>query len=186
MRHRWSSALTATFAAAALAAGCGEGRQPAGEQVGERTPSVQTDPIAERGFIRLTGCVKPDATPGQYVLASVATSGVLDGDGDRQQEDERSWTAEDKGDAGAQGAAIASSTYQLIPGEDDDLSQYENTRVTVRGRLAAERPAGTSGTDEPGGRELDRDAAGSKVVADAPPLRGFHVESVDPVADSCE
>ena len=186
MHQRWSSALAATLAAATLAVGCGEGRQPAGEQVGERTPSVQTDPIAERGFIRLTGCVKPDATPGRYVLASVATSGVLDPEGDEQRENERSWTAEDEGNATAQGPAMASSTYQLIPGEDDDLSQYENKRVTVRGRLAAERPAGTSGSDEPGGTELDRDATGSKVVADAPSLRGFHVESVDPVADSCE
>ena len=83
---------------------------------GDQPPSVQTDPVAERGFIRLTGCVKPDATPGRFVLASVATAGVMDAGG--QPGKERSWTAED--DTQARGTSMATSTYQLIPSGDED------------------------------------------------------------------
>lgn len=185
MAHRSDRiALAAGIAAAWLAVGCGEGRQADRQARGDEPPSVQTDPVAERGFIRLTGCVRPDATPGRYVLSSVATAGVTGAEAEDAQA--RSWTAEDDTPAGARAAGAAAS-YQLIPGDDDDLARYENQRVTVRGRVAADRPEGTAGTT-PGeaAREVDRDATGSKVAADAPPLPGFHVESVDKVADSCE
>ena len=157
MGHRSDRiALAAGIAAAWLTLGCGEGRQPDRQARGDEPPSVQTDPVAERAFIRLTGCVRPDATPGRYVLSSVATAGVTDAEAEDAQA--RSWTAEDDTPADARATTMAAASYQLIPGDDGDLSRYENQRVTVRGRMAA----------------------------DAPPLPGFHVESVDKIADSCE
>jgi hypothetical protein len=179
--------MAAALTAASLGLACGEGRQPGTQTPGEQPPSVQTDPVAERGFIRLTGCVKPDATPGRYVLASVATAGVLSTD--EQGEDARSWTAEGETTTAAQGSAMATSTYQLIPDDDENLARYENQRVMVRGRLAAEVPqgtGGTAGTTGETGTEIQRDATGSTVAADAPPLRGLHVESVNGIADTCE
>jgi hypothetical protein len=184
--HSIPLTLGAGLVAASLAIACGEGRQAPATR-GEEPPSVQTDPVAERGFIRLTGCVKPDATPGRFVLASVATAGVLNTEEQRDQE--RSWTAEDDTPTEAQGTTMATSTYQLIPSDDEDLAEYENQRVTVRGRIAAETPTGTTGgagSQGGAGSDVQTDAAGAKVTADAPPLRGLHVESIDKVADTCE
>jgi hypothetical protein len=177
-------------AASLLTLGCGGGREATRESQprADEPPSVASDPSAERRTIRLTGCVKPDATPGRFVLASVATAGVSEISEDREKP--RSWAAEGKETTNSQGAAMAASTYQLLPGEDgedESLAQYKNKRVTVSGRLAAETPTGTSGTaqsTEAEGR-AQTDATGAKVTAEAPPLRGVYVESITKVSDSC-
>jgi hypothetical protein len=132
--------------------------------------------------------VKPDATPGRFVLASVATAGVTDAE--EEQEKPRSWAAEGKETATSQGAVMAASTYQLLPGDEDEadsLARYQNKRVTIRGRLAAETPIGTSGSAQAPGTETraQTDATGAKVTAQAPPLRGVYVESITKVSDSC-
>ena len=178
--------IAISLSASLVTAACGGGREATRESQprADEPPSVASDPSAERHEIRLTGCVKPDATPGRFVLATAATDV---GDTERQGEKPRSWAAEGDATASSQGAAIASSTYQLLPSdEDEDLAQYQNKRVTVRGRLAAETPIGTSGTDQSeGGTRAQTDATGAKVTAQAPPLRGLYVGSISKVSDSC-
>jgi hypothetical protein len=181
--------VAASVAASLLGLGCGGGREGTRESQprGDEPPSVASDPSAERQTIRLTGCVKPDATPGKFVLASVATAGVSDIDG--ESEKPRSWAAEGKETTSSQGAAMAASTYQLLPADEDEgenLAEYQNKRVTVRGRLAADTPTGTSGTAQPGTEpRAQTDATGAKVTAQASPLRGVYVESITKVSDSC-
>jgi hypothetical protein len=177
-------------ATALLITGCGGGREATRESQarGDEPPSVASDPSAERQTIRLTGCVKPDATPGKFVLASVATAGVSDVDGQPNREKPRSWAAEGKETTSSQGTAMATSTYQLLPEDKgENLAEYQNKRVTVRGRLAAETPTGTSGTAQPDGSDAraQTDATGAKVTAQASPLRGVYVESITKVSDSC-
>jgi hypothetical protein len=72
------------------------------------------------------------------------------------------------------------------------MAQYENQRVAVRGRLAADVPVATTGTAAgdagqapPEGTVVESSETSAKVQGSAPPLRGFHVESVRKVADSC-
>lgn len=180
-RHRFT--LTAgLIVGASLMLGC-EAREV--EPPGDTPPAAATDPAAESQLIRLTGCMMPDVRPGRYVLASVATGGVLQGD----PEQARSWTTKDETAWTDQERAIAASTYLLIPAEEDqDLSQFENQRVTVRGMLAAEAPGRTAGAEPTTGEstEAARSTTASRVEANAPPaLRGLHVEEVSKVADSC-
>jgi hypothetical protein len=185
------------FALSMVSLGCGGGREDTPQARATEPPSVATDPAAERQFIRLTGCVKPDATPGQFVLTSVATAGTVD-EPAAKDEKPRSWAAEEKSTTQGQGTAIAGSTYQLIAPENEepeDFAAYQNKRVTVKGRLAPDTPVGTTGKSaEPGrgttrtdkaGTEVQRDATGSKVTADAPPARGLYVESITKVSDTC-
>jgi hypothetical protein len=179
-----------------FAVGCGGGSDATRESQprADEPPSVASDPSAERRRIRLTGCVKPDATPGRFVLASVATAGIGDGD-EGDGEKPRSWAAEGKETPESQAATIATSTYQLLPGDGDEaesFAQYRNKRVTVHGRLAAETPTGTAGTAQAPGAagqaqtgQAQTDAAGAKVTAPAPPLRGVYVEKISKVSDSC-
>ena len=155
------------------------------EAPGDVPPAVATDPSAESQLIRLTGCLRPEGQPGRFVLASVATSGIMDG----EAEQARSWTTEDETTWTDQQRAMAASTYLLLPADDQDLSEFQDQRVTVRGMLAAESPGGTAGAAATTGEstEVARDATTSKVEAEAPPaLRALHVEEISKVADSCE
>jgi len=182
-QHRY--VLTAGLAMAAIVMlGC-EAREV--EAPGDTPPAAATDPAAERQLIRLTGCVRPDAQPGRYVLASVATGGIAQGEDEGEQA--RSWTTEDETTWTDQERAMAASTYQLIPAEDQDLSEFEDQRVMVRGMLAADVPGQTAGAEATTGRgtEVASSDTASKVEAEAPPpLRGLHVEEISKVADSCE
>lgn len=160
------------------------------------TPGAAADPSAERQPISLTGCMQRGAA-GEYTLASVATGGVTE---PGEAKDERSWTADKDSTPESRAQLSAVSSYRLVPAEEDqDFAEYVNTRVAVRGRLAADVPTGTSGTaarpqgtagDQSGtgrapGGEVERGATSSTVVGEAAPLRGFYVESIRKVADSC-
>jgi hypothetical protein len=183
--------LAAAFAAAlGFTVGCEARDTEVREDV---PPAAATDPSAERQFIRLAGCVKPDADPGKFVLAGVSTAGVIGGAAGDEKQQARSWTTDDEASISGQASAIAASSYQLIVPEGEDMSEFANKRVIVTGILAHETPVGTSGRADADdaaaaspSREAQRDTSSSKVTADsAPSLRGLHVESVNRVADSC-
>jgi len=178
-RHRFTL-MVGLAAAGGLLLGC-EAREV--EAPGEVPAATATDPAARGQIITLTGCVMPDARPGQYVLASVATAGVLDG----ETEQARSWTTDDETTWTDQQRAMAASSYLMLPADGQDLSQFENQRVTVRGILAPQVPSRTAGTEGTAGEstEVARSRTASKVEAEAPPLPGLHVEEVSTVADSC-
>jgi hypothetical protein len=176
-------------------------------------PEGVTSGAAERQIITLTGCLKRDVQPGSYALMSVATAGVLDDSSAAQQKRRQDMKGQSGGSqAGgpatdtdtATAASIATlasgSSYRLIANDAEqrqELAKHENARVTVRGRLAAETPVGTtgnatgaSGTGNQGGAAAggtvtDSSATNATVAGSAPSLRGFHVESVSKVGDSC-
>jgi hypothetical protein len=144
-----------------------------------------TSASAERQIITLTGCLQRGVQPGVYNLMSVATAGVV-GEGGTTGEQPKG------GETETSAAQLASSSsYQLIASTDEhrqDMAQYENQRVAVRGRLSADVPVGTTGSDQgasAGGKVVDSSATNATVAGSAPPLRGFHVESVRKVGDSC-
>jgi hypothetical protein len=182
--------MAGLVAAMALVLGC-EAREV--QPPGDVPPGAATDPAAERQLIRLTGCLRPDAQPGRFVLASVATAGTTGGG---EAEQARSWTAEDETTFADQERAIANSTYQLIPADDQNLAEFVNMRVTVRGLLAPDVPSAAGATATAGegdtpstgaSKEVASSTTASKVQAQAPPpLRGLHVEEISKVADSCE
>jgi len=196
----------ALAAGGAQACSRGERRQGGPEATADtRTPAEGvTSASAERQIITLTGCLKRDVQPGTYALMSVATAGVVD-DGNRaQQERRRDMKAPaDKGRPAAAGtdtttagsaATLASgSSFRLVAANNDqqqEMAKYENKRVAVRGRLAAETPVGTSGTAGSaqagsGGRVVDSSPTNATVAGSAPTLRAVHVESVRQVGESC-
>jgi len=178
-RHRFTL-MVGLAAAGGLLLGC-EAREV--EAPGDVPAATATDPAARGQIITLTGCVMPDARPGQYVLASVATAGVLDGETGQA----RSWTTDDETTWTDQQRAMAASSYLMLPADGQDLSEFENQRVTVRGILAPQVPSRTAGTEGTAGEstEVARSPTASKVEAEAPPLPGLHVEEVSTVADSC-
>jgi hypothetical protein len=180
----------------------GEGHQQGANPARDaNTPAAEaTSPAAERQIISLTGCLKRGAQPGEYALMSVATGGVLDTSpaqqkrqndvkrGDDRMQSSTSREAIESTTPGSIATAAGGSSYRLIPSESDqrkDLAKYENQRVTVRGRLAADVPVGTTGSPTPGGTVVDSSATNATVKGSAPPLRGFQVESVTKVADTC-
>jgi hypothetical protein len=200
----------------ALALAAGAGTQACNR--GERTqggpqaradattpPQAVTSASAERQIVTLTGCLKRDVQPGTYALISVATAGVLDDGSASQQQrrrdmkkpDTRTQNGPPEGpDTPGSVASLASgSSYRLIPSEDEqrqDMAKYENQRVAVRGRIAAEAPVGTAGNagnagaTPSDGKVVDSSATHATVAGSAPTLRGFYVESVRKVGDSCE
>jgi hypothetical protein len=202
--------------ALALVAGAGSQACSRGERTkgGPEATTDQTKPSegvtsasAERQVITLTGCLKRDVQPGSYVLASVATGGVLDDKSAAQQErrkdvkrgDDRMRPDQpganpDTATPNSQATLAAGSSYQLIAAADDqrqELAKHENQRVAVRGRLAADQPVGTSGktganAPDAGGKVVDSSATNATVAGSAAPLRGFQVESVRKVGDSCQ
>jgi hypothetical protein len=173
-------------------------------------PEGVTSGSAERQIITLTGCLKRDVQPGTYALLSVATAGVLE-DGSAAQQQRRKEMQGQSGGGGAatptdtsspaSAATLASgSSYRLIAEDADqrqEMAKHENTRVVVRGRLAAEGPVGTTGnaagaaaagpqgSAAAGGTVTDSSATNATVAGSAPSLRGFYVESVNKVGDSC-
>jgi hypothetical protein len=159
---------------------CGGGRTDESTPETTTSPGVQPDPSAERRFITLTGCLQRGVSPGEYVLASVATAGVTD---------PLSTTEAQRGaaapDPEAQAQLAAASSYRLVPMSDEDLAEHVDTRVTVRGRLAAEAPS--QPMDEAGraGTPAGSTPTSATVTAEAPALRGLYVESLRKVADDC-
>lgn len=182
-RHRFTL-MVGLAAAGGLLLGC-EAREV--EAPGDVPAATATDPAARGQIITLTGCVMPDARPGQYVLASVATAGVLDGETDGETGRARSWTTDDETTWTDQQRAMAASSYLMLPADGQDLSEFEHQRVTVRGILAPQVPSRTAGTEGTAGEstEVARSPTASKVEAEAPPLPGLHVEEVSTVADNC-
>ena len=177
-------------------------------------PEGVTSASAERQIITLTGCLKRDVQPGTYALMSVATAGVLDDSSASQQQQRRADRQGQSGQAQGGGAATATDTstpastatlasgssYRLIaddPSQKQEMAKHENTRVVVRGRLAAEGPVGTTGNaggaaatgaqggTTAGGTVTDSSATNATVAGSAPSLRGLHVESVKKVGESC-
>jgi len=186
--------LTTVLAGAvALGSAC-QGRQTEPAATDATTPVAgQTDASAERQMITLTGCLQRGPA-GEFTLASVATGGVLE----PGETPERENTAPAASTPESRAQLSASSSYRLLPAEDQDFSEYANARVAVRGRLAPDVPTGTAGTrpqdgsagDTSAGKadtgtEVESGAATSTVAGSAPPLRGFHVESLRKVSDSC-
>ena len=178
-RYGWGWALL--LGSAVTVGACGGGDRPADQQ----SPTASAaDPSAARQTITLTGCLKQGVQPGEYTLASVGTAGVLDpaapADADQGANTAPGATPE------SAGTVRAGTSYRLVADADEDLHELVNKRVVVRGRLAAETPVGTSGELPEGGVVVESSPTNATVAADAPPLRGFHVESVNRVADSCD
>jgi hypothetical protein len=143
--------------------------------------------------------VAPDCC-GADTLMSVATGGVVDTSPAQQQRQKDVKRGDDRMQSGPSREATESTTpgsiataaggssYRLIPNESEqraDLAKYENQRVAVRERLAADVPVGTTGSATPGGTVVDSSATNATVKGSAPQLRGFQVESVTKVADTC-
>ena len=114
----------------------------------------------------------------------MGTGGVLDPTAPADA-DERANTAEPGSTPESAGTIRAGTSYRLVADADEDLHEYVDKRVAVRGRLAADTPVGTTGDLPEEGVVVESSPTNATVAADAPPLRGFHVESVDKVADSC-
>ena len=176
-------------------------------------PEGVTSAAAERQIITLTGCLKRDVQPGTYALMSVATAGVLDDTSSAQQKRRQDTKEQSGGSQAGRSAAdtdtatpasvatlASGSSYRLIANDAEqrqEIAKHENQRVTVRGRLAAEGPVGTTGDAKgatgagnqggatAGGTVTDSSATNATVAGAAPSLRGFHVESVNKVGDSC-
>jgi hypothetical protein len=190
--QRLTSLAAALAMGSLIAAGCGRSeRATTGSREANEPPGARADASAERQPITLTGCVQRGTAPGTFILASTATAGVTGGGGEARRElprdvngQERS--APDKSTDTSRAQLASASSYRLMPSANDDLGQYENKRVSVRGRLAAETPVGTSGTTPAEGHTVDSSATNATVAGSAPQLRGFQVVSVDVVADSCE
>jgi hypothetical protein len=207
--------IALTLAAGAGSQACNRGERAHGgpeATTDATTPTAgTTSASAERQIITLTGCLKRDVQPGTYALISVATAGVIDdGKSSQAQQQERDTKGQDaatqNGRAPAadtatpdSAASLASgSSYRLIPAKDDqrqDMARYENQRVAVRGRLAADTPVGTSGSAgdsgstgaaASGGTVVDSSATNTTVAGSASTLRGLQVESVRKVGDSCQ
>lgn len=164
--------------------------------IGVGTQACGRDGSPDQEIITLTGCLQPGVDPGVYNLMSVATAGVIEHGpgvpaGTDGTQDSPDWTADDASTRTSSAQLAATSSYRLIAGTADErreIAQYENQRVTVRGRLASEVPVGTTGTNEDIPRQgvvVESSPTNAEVVGAAPPLRGFHVESVTKVADSC-
>jgi hypothetical protein len=141
-------------------------------------------------MIRMTGCVERGVDASQYTLASVATAGVTGTTGDPH-----SIASEQEAQA------RAATSYRLLTLDDTDLSKYVGNRVTVLGRLAPDLPgappqalpapgaAAKPQSSQPGKGQTNQsqtDPTGTTVTGQAPPLRGFWVERVQKIADTCE
>lgn len=189
MRRQGSRLLTAALLCGAMAfTGACEARDP-GEADATTTPGATTDPVAERQFVTLTGCVQRGVGTGEYVLASVGTGGVLGTSGETDDQD-RSWTAESADTAEAQGQVAAATSYRLVTmGEGENLDEFVGQRVAATGRLAPETAAQPAPKEQPvpeDGRVVESVPTGAVVQGSAPPLRGFYYESVRRVSDTCE
>lgn len=179
--YGWGAALL--LGSALTVGACGGGtNERAGDQ---QSPTASTaDPAAARQTITLTGCLKRGVQPGEFTLASVGTGGVLDPTAPADA-DERANTAEPGSTPESAGTIRAGTSYRLVADADENLHEYVDKRVAVRGRLAADTPVGTTGDLPEEGVVVESSPTNATVAADAPPLRGFHVESVNEVADSC-
>jgi hypothetical protein len=206
--------ITVALAVGGQACGSSERAHGGPEATANATtpPEGVTSASAERQIITLTGCLKRDVQPGTYALMSVATAGVLDDSSASQQqrrEDKQRQSGQAQGGAAtatdtstpASTATLSSgSSYRLIaddPNQKQEMAKHENTRVVVRGRLAAEGPVGTTGSAggaaatgaqggaTAGGTVTDSSATNATVAGSAPSLRGLHVESVKKVGESC-
>jgi hypothetical protein len=181
MQNRYGWAFALLLGSAVTVGACGGAERDAGQQSPAATAA---DPSAARQTITLTGCLKRGVQPGEYTLSAVATGGVLD-PAAQADTDDRSSAAEPGATPESTAALRAGSSYRLVADAGEDLHEYVDKRVAVRGRLAAETPVGTAGTMPEEGVVIESSPTNATVAADAPPLRGFHVESVDEVADSC-
>jgi hypothetical protein len=207
--------ITVALGAGAQACSRGERSHGGPEATANATtpPEGVTSASAERQIITLTGCLKRDVQPGTYALMSVATAGVLDDDSAPQQQrrqdtqgqrgqvqEGQAATGTDTSTAGSAATLAAGSSYRLIADDAEhreEMAKHENKRVVVRGRLAAEGPVGTTGNAggaagtgtkggaTAGGTVTDSSPTNATVAGSAPPLRGFHVESVKKVGESC-
>ena len=213
MRHAPIFVFALALASGAGAQACSRGERAQGgpqARTADGTAPAEgvTSAAAEQQIVTLTGCLKRDVQPGSYALVSVATAGVLDDTNAAQQQRRQGTKGQNGGDRGAKAntdtatpgsiaTLAAGSSYSLIPAEADqreELAKLENKRVTVRGRLAADAPVGTSGnagdprqsgTASSGGTVVDSSATNATVAGSAPTLRGFHLQSVKKVGDSC-
>jgi hypothetical protein len=187
VRRQGSRLLTAALMCGAMAfTGACQARDP-GEVDSTTNPGMAADAAAQRQMLTLTGCVQRGVGAGEYVLASVGTSGVLGTTGDDQQA--RSWTVEPGDTDRAQGRVAAATSYRLVTmGEGENLEEFVGQRVAARGRLAAEAPAESTPESEipEGGVVVESGPTGAVVQGGAPPLRGFYYESVRRVSDTCE
>jgi len=188
--QRLTSFAAALAMSSLMLAGCGRSEPTTGSREANEPPGARADASAERQPITLTGCVRSGTEPGTFILASTATAGVTGGQGETRRElprdvngQERS--AQDTSTDTSRAQLAAASSYRLMPSADENLGQYENKRVSIRGRLAAESPVGTSGTTPSEGQTVDSSSTSATVAGSAPQLRGFQVVSVDVVADSC-
>jgi hypothetical protein len=179
--YGWGAALL--LGSAITVGACGGGTAERAED--QQSPTASTaDPGAARQTITLTGCLKRGVQPGEFTLASVGTGGVLDPAAPAAA-DERADSAAPGNTAESAGTIRAGTSYRLVADADEDLHEYVDKRVAVRGRLAADTPVGTTGDLPEEGVVVESSPTNATVAADAPPLRGFHVESVNKVADSC-
>jgi hypothetical protein len=131
-------------------------------------------------MITLTGCLLRGASPAEFTLASVATAGNIPPapvPGDQQGASAPS--------AEGQAQLRADSTYRLVSLGDEDLVKYEGKRVSVRGRLAVEAPASPAPQGMEKGVQVEQGPTDSTVAAKAPVLRGFYVQSIRSLNDSC-
>ena len=188
--QRLTSFAAALAMGSLIVAGCGRSERATSSREANEPPGARADASAERQPITLTGCVHRGTEPGTFILASTATAGVTSGQGDTRRDLPRDvngqeHSAPDRSTDTSRAQLAAASSYRLMPSENEDLGKYENKRVSIRGRLAAETPVGTTGTTPTEGRTVDSSATNATVAGSAPTLRGFQVVSVDVVADSC-
>lgn len=188
MGRQGSRFLSAAVLSSALfVLGACEARDP-GQVDGTTPPGAMADRSAG-SVVTLTGCLQRGVAPGEYVLASVGTAGVIGTTGEAEDQG-RSWTVDPAETDRAAGRVASATSYRLVTmGEREDLEQYHGQRVAVRGRLAPETPAAGAGQDEEipaEGRVVESGPTQAVVEGQAPPLQGLYYESVRRVADTCE
>jgi hypothetical protein len=174
-------ALFATFSLQACSPQ--EDRMAQVAEPGSPSPGVAPDAAMEHQRIRLTGCVERGTGIGEYLLTGVATAGIVDPP-EEEQTDKRSWTAEPQTTPEAAARLKAASTYRLVASEEN-LADYVGNRVTVGGRLAVEAPEATAGDTPEGGELVESTPDSATIVAEAPQSRGFYVDSISKVSDTC-
>jgi hypothetical protein len=176
LKHGRTTSTALAFAGAlALQVACGGGSDRPADLDGATPPGTEAAASAERQVITLTGCLQRGPAPSEFTLASVATAGVIPS----------GQTGQAAGSEESRAAVAAAASYRLLSMGDEDLAQYDGQRVTVSGRLAPETPEAATPNDNPKGVEVQKDTTSSTVVAEAPTLRGFYVESIRKVDDNC-
>jgi hypothetical protein len=103
------------------------------------TPAPQAQAPAKAGIVTLSGCLKPGASAGSYILADASSVSAAA-------------AGAEKPDPAAKGTTGATKSYNVTPGKvSDDLSKHLNHKIEVTGTVAAAAPSASAPSTAPAG-----------------------------------